>query len=124
MTPVFDSNILIDHLQHRPAAWPEIKRYAFGCVSVISWIEVMAGIKNPVEEAAARDLLSLFEIIEIDEPIREQAVIIRRSHRLKLPDAIIWATAQARNTLLVTRNSQDFPTDHPSIRIPYSTQPE
>lgn len=60
-----------------------------------------------------------FTILFIDNEIAAIAAAIRRRYRLKLPDAIIWATAQARQTLLVTRNSKDFPMDEPSVRIPY-----
>jgi len=32
-----------------------------------------------------------------------------------LPDAVIWATAQAHAMLLVTRNTKDFPVDDPAF---------
>jgi len=32
---------------------------------------------------------------------------------------IIWASARHAGVLLVTRNSRDFPPDHPGVRIPY-----
>ena len=44
---------------------------------------------------------------------------IRRDRRVKLPDAVIWATARAESALLVTRNTKDFPRDDPGIRVPY-----
>jgi predicted nucleic acid-binding protein len=37
----------------------------------------------------------------------------------RLPDAIIWATARRKNTLLITRNTKDFPAGEPDIRVPY-----
>jgi hypothetical protein len=39
---------------------------------------------------------------------------------MRLPDAIIWASAQKENALLVSRNTKDFPVDAPGIRIPYT----
>nr|MBA3544449.1 PIN domain-containing protein [Chthoniobacterales bacterium] len=51
--------------------------------------------------------------------VAEETVVLRRKHRLKLPDAIIWATAVSENCLLVTRNKGDFPADHVGIRFPY-----
>lgn len=119
MIPIFDSNILIDHLNRVPEAREEIERYPRARISVITWIEIMAGVIESSEEAIAADLLGCFEVAGIDETVREQAVALRRKYRLKLPDAIIWATAEANNALLVTRNHKDFPSDHPSIRIPY-----
>jgi len=44
---------------------------------------------------------------------------IRREHRIRLPDASIWASTRHAGVLLVTGNSRDFPLDHPGIRIPY-----
>ena len=43
----------------------------------------------------------------------------RVGSRLKLPDAIILATAQVANLLLVTRNTRDFSAADPQICIPY-----
>ena len=34
---------------------------------------------------------------------------MRRERRIKLPDAIILATAEIENRLLITRNTRDFP---------------
>ncbi|MER8370394.1 hypothetical protein NKH70_31295 [Mesorhizobium sp. M0991] len=49
-----------------------------------------------------------------------RAVALRRAHRIKLPDAVIWATAQTAGRLLVTRNTKDLPPDDPGIRQPYT----
>lgn len=38
---------------------------------------------------------------------------------MRLPDAIIWASAQSQGALLVTRNSNDYPPEEPGIRVPY-----
>jgi predicted nucleic acid-binding protein len=51
--------------------------------------------------------------------IAEQAVALRRDRRVKLPDAVIWATARSMGALLVTRNTKDFPADDPGVRVPY-----
>jgi predicted nucleic acid-binding protein len=36
-----------------------------------------------------------------------------------LPDAIIGATAERHEMLLVTRNEKDFPDSLPGVRVPY-----
>jgi hypothetical protein len=41
-------------------------------------------------------------------------------YRVRVPDAIIWATARTRQALLITRNKKDFPSEDPAVRIPYS----
>ena len=47
------------------------------------------------------------------------AARLRHEHRIRLSDAIIWATAQHRECLLITRNIRDFSATHAGIRVPY-----
>jgi predicted nucleic acid-binding protein len=44
---------------------------------------------------------------------------IRWQKRLKVPDAIILATAEAAGRVLVTRNVKDFPVGIGGVRAPY-----
>jgi len=115
---LFDTNILVDYLNAVPKARIELRRYKEKAVSIITWMEVMVGASRDVEDAT-RSFLSTFDIIALDGEIAERAVNLRRDHHVKLPDAIIWATAQTRAMLLVTRNVRDFAADDPGIRMPY-----
>jgi predicted nucleic acid-binding protein len=47
-------------------------------------------------------------VIEIDRPIKLKTAEIRKVHKIKLPDAIIAATALVYNLTLMTRNTVDF----------------
>jgi predicted nucleic acid-binding protein len=58
-------------------------------------------------------------MIELDSEIAERAVSLRRKHGIKLPDAIIWASADIKSLLLVTRNTMYFGEDTPFVRVPY-----
>jgi predicted nucleic acid-binding protein len=116
---LFDTNILIDYLNAVPQARTELQRYADKAISIITWMEVMVGASHDLE-AATRSFLNGFDVVAVDEQIAERAVSLRRNHRIKLPDAAIWATAQVHAMLLVTRNSKDFPADDPGVRAPYS----
>lgn len=118
MRALFDTNILIDYLNGIEAAKAELARYERPAISVISWIEVLAGTR-PEVEPPTRAFLAHFERIELGEAIANRAVALRRSARLRMPDAIILATARAENLQLVTRNTKDFSPDEPGIRIPY-----
>lgn len=118
MRALFDTNILIDYLNGVDAAKIELARYERPAISVISWIEVLAGTK-PELEAETRKFLAIFERVELGDAIADRAVTLRRSAKLRVPDAIILATAQVENLVLVTRNSKDFPADEPGIRMPY-----
>ena len=115
---LFDTNILIDYLNAVPASRTELRRYNERAVSIITWMEVMAGADESVEPGT-RAFLSSFDIIGLDQPVADRAVSLRRDHKIKLPDAIVWASAQTRRMLLVTRNTKDFPANDPSVRHPY-----
>lgn len=115
---LFDTNILVNYLNAVPKARTELQRYPEKAISIISWMEVMVGASGDLE-AATRSFLRGFDILIVDEQIAERAVSLRQSHRIKLPDAVIWATAQVHAMLLVTRNTKDFPDGDPGIRAPY-----
>lgn len=116
---LFDTNILIDHLNAVPQARDEIARFDDRAISIITWMEVMVGASADLVEPT-RQFLDSFEIVALDDTIANRAVALRRVHRIKLPDAVIWATAQTAGRLLVTRNTKDFPPDDPGIREPYA----
>lgn len=115
---LFDTNILVDYLNAVPQARTELQRYAEKAISIITWMEVMVGASDEVE-IPTRSFLNAFDVVPLDGEIAERTVSLRRSHHIKLPDAIIWATAQARAMLLVTRNTKDFASGDPGIRMPY-----
>lgn len=116
----FDSNILIDALVGHAKAYAELTRVDESWISRITWIEVMSRL-DEASAAATRAFLTAFRIDEIDAGIAERAAELRTERRgLKLPDAVILATAQLRGRILVTRNTRDFPAAMPGIRIPYT----
>lgn len=68
----------------------------------------------------AEYFLKAFSIDEVDEDASVRAALLRRERpRLKLPDAVILASALTRGRILVTRNIKDFPAEMPGIRVPY-----
>jgi|AGTN01.2.fsa_nt_gi PIN domain. len=102
---LFDTNILIDYLNAVPEARAELLLHSEKAISIITWMEVMVGAALDLEEPTL-DFLSGFEMIGLDERIAERAVVLRRQHKIKLPDAVIWASAQDRAMLLVTAMSR------------------
>ncbi len=110
MKAVFDTNILIDHLcglAQAAAAWAA---YTDKLISRITFMEVLAGADTPQEDQDARTLLASFRIIELDSSLSESVVALRKNHpkKIKLPDAIIYATAKSETCPLITRNIKDF----------------
>ena len=116
---VFDTKILIDYLTGRDEAQQEFDRYTRRGISIVTWMELQIGSRTD-DEADVIDLfLREFRVIEITRQVARRAAEIRRSTRVRLPDAIIWATAQTESAQLVTRNTKDFPANDPGVRIPY-----
>lgn len=116
--PLFDTNILIDFLNGIPQARDEMARYRERCISIITWMEVLVGAKSDVERRT-RDYLGTFSVLPLDDKVADRAVALRREHGIRLPDAIVWATADVHALLLITRNTKDFAPDAPGIRVPY-----
>jgi predicted nucleic acid-binding protein len=118
--PVLDTNILIDYLLGIEAARREVARFPEASISVVTWIEVVVGAKDINDELQLKKFLTRFEIIFLDATVAETAAMLRSVYRLKLPDAVIWASARTAKGTLLTRNSKDFPGAEPDIRFPYA----
>jgi len=86
---------------------------------MITWIEVMTGAATQEEEAVLRAFLLNFQCLPITSAVAERAAVNRRQNRIKLPDAIILATAEVAGRQLVTRNVKDFPAGMRGVRVPY-----
>ena len=96
---VLDTNILVDYLGGIEAARVELSRYRFPAVSLITWMEVLVGARGADEEAALRSFLGRFEVLPVTAAVAERAVALRREHHIRLPDAVIWATAEVSGYL-------------------------
>jgi predicted nucleic acid-binding protein len=120
---VLDTNVLVDYLSGDERARAEIERYASPCISRVTWMEVMVGVADEENEAATvRRFLDRFQLLELTAEVAEQAVRLRREQRLRLPDAIILASARTQQCPLVTRNTRDFRKEWPDIRVPYGPE--
>ncbi|MDP2071796.1 type II toxin-antitoxin system VapC family toxin [Methylotenera sp.] len=115
---LLDTNTLIDYLNGIEAAKMELERFDNKAISQITWMEVMIGTTAETQ-VATKLFLATFELLNIDDAVSTRAVILRQTKRVKLPDAIIWATAQVNDRLLITRNSNDFAPNEPGVLVPY-----
>lgn len=120
MKAVLDSDVLIDYLQGLPAARGELARYRRPLCSIISFMEVLAGARTDAERQAAEALLASLGRVELTEAVARRAVELRQTLRLKLPDAIVLASAEVEGCILVTRNTRDLPANDPRVRFPYA----
>jgi predicted nucleic acid-binding protein len=119
---LLDSNILVDYLNGIGPAADVLGKAEATSISRVSWIEVLVGAESPEQTNALRAWLARFTIIEIDAVVAERAIELRRSRRLRLPDLLIWASAEVHGLILVSRNTRDFPSDQPGIHVPYQIQ--
>jgi predicted nucleic acid-binding protein len=62
--------------------------------------------------------MSAFNVIGVSQEIAQRSVALRQEYGMKLPDAIILATAQVHRLELVTRNTKDF-AGIPGVVTPY-----
>ena len=80
-----------------------------GNISVISKIELMGwrdGSSNQLQNVT--DFIQDTEVFPLTDAVVDKTIEIRRTQKIKLPDAIIAATAILYNFTLISRNDEDF----------------
>ena len=74
-------------------------------ISFINKIEVLS---HSLADSKLQAFIALAAIYDINNDIIEQTIDLRKKHKIKIPDAIVAATALVYNLTLVTRNINDF----------------
>lgn len=102
---IADTNALIYLLSGDPCMKPYLsKRIGLSVISemeLLSFPEITAS-----EEQRIRFLINDCTVLFLTENIKNKAVILRRTYKIKLPDAIIAATAIENNLQLVTADRE------------------
>ena len=76
-------------------------------ISVISEMELLSYSAITDEEASrVRDFLAKVTVVSLSEEVKNEAIALRKKYRLKLPDAIVCATALAVNARLLSNDAQ------------------
>lgn len=102
MTGLLDTNVALYLLGGRLAEPLPEGEYA---ISVITEMELLAyPTLTPEEEIRIRQFIASLTLYELTPAIRLRAVALRRTHRLKLPDAIVAATALEHRAELWTND--------------------
>jgi toxin FitB len=110
---LIDTNILILYLNgeadSRARERIEIIFTHSFAISVISKMEFL-GFRGYSEDdyVLANNFIRNARIISITSEIVETTIDLRRKGSIKLPDAIIAATALCENSILITHNPSDF----------------
>jgi len=109
---LIDTNIIIGYLDDKLPAHGTLLMHAIiddiPNISVITKIEVLRF--NTPEDAYAilEDFISRSAIFDLNDLVVDRTIQICKANRIKLPDAIIAATALVYNLTLITRNISDF----------------
>jgi len=84
-------------------------------ISVITLMEAKGyQYSNKKEEMIIDTLCENLIKVSITDEVIETVIDLRKKHRIKLPDAIILATAIENNLKLITRNTKDFEVADPN----------
>jgi predicted nucleic acid-binding protein len=78
-------------------------------LSIVSHIELMSWITESEEmDKVIADFITTSDVFQLTNDIVQKTIEIRRKVKIKLPDAIIAATAIVHNLTLLSTNDSDF----------------
>ncbi len=108
---LLDTNIIIYFSKGSINFEQLINKYDTFYTSVISYMEVYGyNFKEKKEKEFIDELFNNLEIVEINKLIADSVIVYmkRKDKKIKIPDAVILATAKYLNADLVTDDWDDF----------------
>jgi predicted nucleic acid-binding protein len=109
---LIDSNVVIAYLDNKlprkGMQWLNAIIDGTPNISVITKIEVLRFKTPPNSHKVLENFVKESIIFDLSENVVDQTIAICKSHRIKIPDAIIAATAIVFNLSLITQNIKDF----------------
>ncbi len=117
---ILDSNTIIFASKEKIDVDELFARYNEFYASVITYVEVYAfDFQNSAEKDIADEIFANLKIVEVNKEIADQAILYRKnkSKKIKLPDAIILASAKYINVELLTDDWDDFQTIDLSVTV-------
>ena len=116
---VIDTNVIIDYLNGQEDLRPLSKQIAsgIGFVSVITRMELFSFPSlTPDGESGLKRFLADLIVVPLNDEIEQASITIRRDTRLKLPDAIVAATAWVKDAILITRDKSLLSVKWPGLK--------
>ena len=102
---LFDTNAIIDLLNRNDLTLTEEQLDLIYSISIITELELLSSSNlDKPEEDAIIDICSNSNIVNIDQDIKNITIKLRKKYKLKLPDAIICASAASLNIPLVSND--------------------
>ncbi|MDR1175047.1 MAG: type II toxin-antitoxin system VapC family toxin [Treponema sp.] len=120
MKLAIDTNAIIDFLKQAAGAFDLLalieEHECF--VSVITKLELLKyPDMTPAEEETILDILQIVPIMPLNTDIENETIAISRATKLKLPDAIIGATAIVYKAEVVSSDPHFLNCPYPTLRI-------
>ncbi|MFD1258797.1 type II toxin-antitoxin system VapC family toxin [Mucilaginibacter terrae] len=104
---IFDTNVLI--YLSKNLLNPQALFLEDAGISVITKIEALGySFQNIEEYEIINSICSILKVIPVSDAIAEATINLRKNYRIKLPDALIYATAFVESKPLLTNNMADF----------------
>ena len=111
---LFDTNTVIYFLSSDELSDNALDRLESICqneinISIITKLELLGfNFSTKENEALMQEFISGSVVHQISTEVEEETIQLRKENKIKLPDAIIAATAITHKLTLITRNSSDF----------------
>ncbi len=107
---LIDSNAIIDFFnQSLPEPGKKLLFNIKPIISIITFIEIFSNSgMNEMDKIQLQDFTEIATIHDIDRDVALKAIELRLKYKIKLPDALIAATALRYDLILITRNLSDF----------------
>ena len=106
---LLDTNTIIDFSANRLSE--ENHKYIAGIIDEFPQISIINKIELLGFANVPKQIILFTEnafVIALNDEIAVQTILLRKEYKIKLPDAIIAATAMVFNLTLITNNTDDF----------------
>ena len=107
---LIDSNAIIDFFKETlPESGIKFLSNIDPIISIITFIEIFSNVKADEKEIEElQNFCNIATIYNLNNEIAALTIELRKNYKIKLPDALIAATALHYNLILITRNTADF----------------
>jgi len=115
---LLDSNVIIDASKGIISMQDIVKDYDNLYISIITYVETLGyNFADNEEKEIITQILNIIEIIELNKKIADIAINYRKIKKIKLPDALVLATAKNIKADLITSDITDFQNIDKTVKI-------